>query len=279
MIVGLDLGSKEFFEADPPYSNDELLRAVRKASSLGFEAVQIGPLGNFVPIEGRRLRTVLDHLNIERNVHVGGLYDAEKFASTQEEYVRARKEMHHGVMLCKKIGSTLVSIHPPFFTTGSVVNEELKFTAKMRFLELVKEEVDFASRNHVKVALESFCYPPFIFEGLNDFAEFVSKFPSGKLGVLLDAGHVYQVGIDLSDAVHTLEDRLLDIHVHDATRDKDYRKATHLPIGKGTINFRNFLDLLLEVGYDGWLTLEVRGGEKEVVQSKQFLEGLLARAS
>jgi len=279
MIVGLDLGSKEFFEANPPYSNDELLRAVRKASSLGFEAVQIGPLGNFVPIEGRRLRTVLDHLNIERNVHVGGLYDAEKFASTQEEYVRARKEMHHGVMLCKKIGSTLVSIHPPFFTTGSVVNEELKFTAKMRFLELVKEEVDFASRNHVKVALESFCYPPFIFEGLNDFAEFVSKFPSGKLGVLLDAGHVYQVGIDLSDAVHTLEDRLLDIHVHDATRDKDYRKATHLPIGKGTINFRNFLDLLLDVRYDGWLTLEVRGGEKEVVQSKQFLEGLLARAS
>jgi sugar phosphate isomerase/epimerase len=279
MIVGLDLGSKEFFEADPPYSNDELLRAVRKASSLGFEAVQIGPLGNFVPIEGRRLRTVLDHLNIERNVHVGGLYDAERFASTQEEYVRARKEMHHGVMLCKKIGSTLVSIHPPFFTTGSVVNEELQFTAKMRFLELVKEEVDFASRNHVKVALESFCYPPFIFEGLNDFAEFVSKFPSGKLGVLLDAGHVYQVGIDLSDAVHTLEDRLLDIHVHDATRDKDYRKATHLPIGKGTINFRNFLDLLLDVRYDGWLTLEVRGGEKEVVQSKQLLEGLLARAS
>lgn len=279
MIVGLDLGSKEFFEADPPYSNDELLRAVRKASSLGFEAVQIGPLGNFVPIEGRRLRTVLDHLNIERNVHVGGLYDAEKFASTQEEYVRARKEMHHGVMLCKKIGSTLVSIHPPFFATGSVVNEELQFTAKMRFLELVKEEVDFASRNHVKVALESFCYPPFIFEGLNDFAEFVSKFPSGKLGVLLDVGHVYQVGIDLSDAVHTLEDRLLDIHVHDATRDKDYRKATHLPIGKGSINFRDFSDLLLEVGYDGWLTLEVRGGEKEVVQSKQFLEGLLARAS
>jgi sugar phosphate isomerase/epimerase len=90
---------------------------------------------------------------------------------------------------------------------------------------------------------------------------------------------VYQVGISLSDAVHTLRDRLLDIHVHDATQDKDYREATHLPIGKGTINFRGFLDLLLDVRYNGWLTLEVRGGEKEVVQSKQFLEGLLARAS
>lgn len=279
MIVGIDLGSKEFFEADPPYSNDELLRAVRKASSLGFEAVQIGPLGNFVLIEGRRLKTVLDSLNIERNVHVGGLYDAEKFVSTQEEFVRARKEMHYGIVLCKKIGSTLVSVHPPFFAMESVVEEELRYKAKMRFLELLEEIVDFASGNRVKIALESFCYSPFIFEGLNDFAQFVSKFPSGKLGVLLDAGHVYQVGTSLSDAIHTLKDRLLDIHVHDATRDKDYRKATHLPIGKGTIDFRNFLNLLLEVEYNGWLTLEVRGAEKDVVESKHFLEGLLARAS
>jgi sugar phosphate isomerase/epimerase len=279
VIVAVSLGSKEFFEADPPYDNDELLRSVRKASSLGFEAVQVGPLGSFVRIEGGRLRTVLDSLNISRNVHVGGLYDAEKFVATREEYVKARKEVHYGVMLCRKIGSTLVSVHPPFFATESLVSEKLQFRAKIRFLELLEEEVDFASRNNIKIALESFCYYPFIFEGLNDFAQFVSKFPSEKLGVLLDVGHVYQIGIDLSDALQTFGDRLLDIHVHDATRDKDYRKATHLPIGRGTINFPNFLNLLREVRYDGWLTLEVRGSEKEVVQSKQFLESLLASGS
>jgi len=279
MIVGLNLASNEFFETDPHYSNDELLRIVRRVSSLGFKSVQIGPLRYFDFIEGERLRTVLDSLNIERNVHVGGLYDAEKFASTQDEYFKAQREVHYGIMLSSKLCSTLVSIHPPFFTTGSVVSEELQFRAKMRFLELLQEEMSFASRNHIKIALESFCYPPFIFEGLDDFAQFVSKFPSEKLGVLLDVGHVYQIGIDLSDAVHTLGDRLLDVHVHDATQDRNYRKATHLPIGRGTINFPGFLNLLREVRYDGWLTLEVRGSEKEVVQSKQFLESLLVRES
>jgi sugar phosphate isomerase/epimerase len=181
-------------------------------------------------------------------------------------------------MLCKRISSTVMSVHPPFFAAENVATEELQSAAKRRFLELLKEEVDFASRNHIKIALESFCYPPFIFRGLDDFGQFVSRFPSEELGVLLDVGHLYQAGIGLSSAVHAFADRLVDVHVHDATRDKDYRKATHLPIGKGEIDFSDFLNLLHEVGYDGWLTLEIRAGEKEVLQSKEFLVSLLARS-
>lgn len=275
MIVALHSVPKGFFKTDPPYSNDELLRFVRKAASLGFEAVQIGPLRNFVPIKGERLRRVLDSLNMERSAHVGGIYDAKKFALTEEEYARVQKQIHYGITLCEEISSTLVSIHPPFFATEKKAEEELLLKAKTRFLKLVKEEVDFAIRNHIKIALESFCYHPFIFEGLHDFAQFVSKFLSNRLGVLLDVGHVYQIGIDLSEAVHMFKHRLLDIHVHDATLEKDYRRATHLPIGKGTINFPDFINFLREVRYDGWITLEIRGNETEIMESKKYLDHLI----
>jgi sugar phosphate isomerase/epimerase len=277
MIVGLNAASEGFFETRPPYSNEQLLGFVRRAASLGFEAVQIGPLRYFDPIEAEQLKIVLDACKTERNVHVGGIYDAKKFASTQEGYVKARNEARQGIMLCRRISSTLVSLHPPFFGPENVAAEELQSLAKRRFLELLKEEVNLASRDHVKIALESFCYPPSIFKGLGDFVQFVSKFPVEKLGVLLDVGHLYQIGIEPSVAVHAFADRLLD--VHDATRDKDYRKATHLPVGTGEIDFSSFLNLLREVKYDGWLTLEVRAGEKEVVQSKEFLESLLTRRS
>lgn len=277
MIVALHLAPKGFFKTGPPYSNNELLRFVRKTASLGFKAVQIGPLRNFVSIEGKRLRRVLDSLNMKRNVHVGGIYDAKKFALTEEEYARAQKQTRYGIKLCKEISSALVSIHPPFFVTRNKVNEELLLKAKTRFLELVKEEADFASRNHIKIALESFCYHPFIFEGLHDFMQFVSSFPSEKLGVLLDVEHVYQIGIDLHEAVRLFKHRLLDIHVHDATLEKTFRKATHLPIGKGTINFSDFINLLRGVGYDGWLTLEIRGSEREIMESKEYLENLIKR--
>jgi sugar phosphate isomerase/epimerase len=272
MIVALHSAPKGFFRTSPPHSNSELVALVREAASLGFKAVQIGPLIDYVPIEGERLRSVLNSVNMKRNVHVGGIYDAKKFALTEEEYAKARKQMHYGIKLCMKICSTLVSVHPPFFAVANEINEEILSRARMRFLELLKEEVDFAGRNHIETALESFCYPPFIFEGLRDFTEFISKFPSDKLGVLLDAGHVYQIGINLYDAVQAFRHRLLDIHVHDATLEKDYREATHLPIGRGTINFPEFISILRENAYDRWLTLEIRGNEKEIVDSKEYLE-------
>jgi sugar phosphate isomerase/epimerase len=278
MIVALHSAPKGFFKTSPPHGNHDLVSFVRKAASLGFKAVQIGPLTEYVPIEGEHLKSVLDSLDMERDVHVGGIYDAEKFALTEEEYAKVQKQIRYGIMFSKKISSTLVSVHPPFFAMENKLNEELLLKARTRFLKLLKEEAKFASNNHIKIALESFCYHPFIFEGLNDFAQFVSKFPSEKLGVLLDIGHLYQIGIDLSEVIHLFKHKLLDIHIHDATLEKDFRKATHLPIGKGTINFLNLIHLLQEVGYNRRLTLEIRGTEKEIVKSKDYLEKLIAKS-
>jgi len=72
MIVALHSAPKGFFKTSPPHSNNDLVSFVRKAASLGFKAVQIGPLTEYVPIEGEHLKNVLDSLKIERNVHVGG---------------------------------------------------------------------------------------------------------------------------------------------------------------------------------------------------------------
>jgi len=276
MIVALHTAPRGFFKTNLPHSNDELESFVRKADSLGFKAVQIGPLIDYVCINGARLKKVLDSLNMKRSVHVGGIYDAEKFALTEAEYAKAWKQICYGIKLSKEISSTLVSIHPPFFTEKSKTSEELLVKAQTRFLKLVKEGVDFASQNNIKIALESFCYHPFIFEGLNDFAQFMSKFPTEKLGVLLDVGHAYQIGINSYEAVQMFKNRLLDIHIHDATQEKDYKKATHLPVGKGAINFSDFVKCLREVGYDEWLTLEIRGTEEEIVESKEYLERLIA---
>jgi sugar phosphate isomerase/epimerase len=277
MIVALHSAPEAFFKAKPPHSNDELLRFVQKAASMGFKAVQIGPLSDYVPVEGERLHKVLDALGLERNVHVGGLHDARKMALSFEECAIVKKQMHDGILLCKELSSILVSVHPPFFKTVDETSEEILSRTRTRFLELLKDEADFASRNGIKVALESFCYPPFIFEGLEDFARFVEEFPSEKLGVLLDAGHVHQIGIDLERAVRAFGNRLLDVHIHDATQSKDFRRATHLPLGKGNIDFLELLSALREAGYDGWLTLEVRGTEKNIIESKECLELLVRK--
>lgn len=227
-------------------------------------------------IDGKSLKRILARYGMKSSVHVGGIYDATRFATTEEEYGRAQKEIHYGVELSKEIDSTLVSFHPPFFETSNLKKRTLLSKVRSRFLKLVEEELEFAYNNGIRMALESFCYPPFIFNGLRDFMQFVSCFPQTRLGVLLEVGHLYQAKFSLDEAIQIFENRLLDIHVHDATQQEDFRIATHLPIGRGNIDFSRLITMLREAKYDGWLTLEIHGDKKEIVESKNFLENLIS---
>jgi sugar phosphate isomerase/epimerase len=65
------------------------------------------------------------------------------------------------------------------------------------------------------------------------------------------------------------------VHVHDAILHEDYRKATHLPVGSGTIDFPKVIDSLREVNYDGWLILEIHGNESQILESRKRLEKLI----
>jgi len=275
MLVAFHSSPQGFFKSGPPYTTDELIRLVERAARMGFRCFQIGPTSSFGAIDGDRLTTVLHKWDMKSNVHVGGLYDAEKFVSQESERARFVKDLHAGVDLSRKVSSSLVSFHPPLFKSA-MPDKDLSSKAKALFLNLVREEVNFADDLGIKLALESFCYHPFIFNNLDDFREFLSSFPvTQQLGVLLEVGHLYQAGFNLDLAIQTFGHRLLDVHVHDATREKDFRKATHLPLGKGSIDFSRVTRTLDKVGYDGWLTLEIHGNEREIVESRERLENLL----
>jgi sugar phosphate isomerase/epimerase len=274
MRVALHSAPEDFFKSSPPYDAAELFDFVEKADRLGFRCLQIGPTSSYSEIDGERLRTVLDKCGMERNVHVGGLYDAKGFAVSEKELLKAQKDLRRGIELSKQLSSFLVSFHPPFFKSEHW-DKGLLSKAKTRFLRLVEEEVRFASDIGIKMALESFCYQPFIFNGLNDLVQFVSNFPPTKLGILLEVGHLYQAGFNLDEAIQTFGDRLFDVHVHDATQQKDFKKATHLPIGRGNIDFSHLVRRLRRVRYKGWLTLEIHGSDREIIESRELLEGLI----
>jgi len=99
---------------------DELLDLVEKAARLGFTCLQIGPTSSFADIDSSRLRIVLDKYGMQCSVHVGGLYDAEKFVVSEQERNRAQKDLHRGIELSEEVSSSSVSFHPPFFESISL---------------------------------------------------------------------------------------------------------------------------------------------------------------
>lgn len=265
----------DLLSGKPPFSEDDLCRLVREAASLGFKAFQIGPFYAFPHYDAAKLRRLLDQLGLERNIHIGGIYDAVRFSLGGEEYQRAFAEVLKGIELCRGVGSDLVAFHPPFFIREKDFDMQVASRARKRLQRLVEALLHEASPFRIRLALESFCYSPFIFNGLGDFGRFVDDFSSDMLGMVLEVGHLHQKELNLAEATRLFGGRLFDVHIHDAITQEDFRKATHLPLGKGGINFKAVLNALRGVNYQGWLTLEVRGQTSDVVESKKRLEKII----
>ncbi len=225
---------------------------------------------NFDP---QKMKTILNQEDIVVRLHIRPL-DVVSFV-LQEIYENERREVQRAINTGSQICVDQVSIHPPYFSSQEL-KEELKKKGVLLLKRLAIEGVERADAAGIAFSIESFCYRPFVFYSPQEFKGFLEEVPN--LGVILETGHLFQMGFDLSKMVNLFGRRIYDVHVHDATREKDFRKATHLPLGKGLIDFKKLLKDLRNVEYDGWLTLEIKPHTEidALIKSRKTLEELIS---
>jgi L-ribulose-5-phosphate 3-epimerase len=90
-----------------------------------------------------------------------------------------------------------------------------------------------------------------------EFARYVDEFDSPWLKAYFDVGNVILFGYS-QDWIRTLGKRIVKIHLKDFKR-KGYQWTNLL---EGDVNFKQVRLALQEVGYDGFLTPELSGGDK-----------------
>lgn len=73
------------------------------------------------------------------------------------------------------------------------------------------------------------------------------------LGVNLDIGHAICAGEDPGEAIRLLAGRIWNVHLEDIRGRKHY----HLVPGEGDVDFARVLAQLHEIGYDGFVTVEL----------------------
>ncbi|MDX9881832.1 MAG: sugar phosphate isomerase/epimerase [Prolixibacteraceae bacterium] len=75
-----------------------------------------------------------------------------------------------------------------------------------------------------------------------------------RMGLCIDIGHTMRIQRNPSQDVKDFFDRVLDIHIKDVTKaDAD---GSTCEIGRGVIDFKVFLNDLIDLGYSGILALE-----------------------
>ena len=116
------------------------------------------------------------------------------------------------------------------------------------------------------------------FESGQTLRQFLDRFDGGGLGVNLDPASLLINGFDPYESTRALPGRVVYAQAKDARQASTGRGGQPVPLGHGNIDWMNYLSVLEEIGYRGWLTIEQDRGDqrlKDVTASVGFLRRCL----
>ncbi len=238
--------------------------ALRKAKELGAHGVQLWIVDN--DLDPRRLSrsgredliTYMAGLSLERSAlcgDVGGFADP---ARVDEGVARTRQFID----LC-------VDLFTPVLTThiGVVPEDERAFDA---MLDAVRDVAEYAAERGCFLATETGPESP------ERLGEFLRRVESEGAKVNYDPANLCMNGFDHMAGVRELAPYIVHTHAKDgiyrsAVDQGEYKEAA---LGKGDVDFPEYLAALRSIGFDGYLTIERECGDDPVADIAEAIRFL-----
>ncbi|MGB7032605.1 MAG: sugar phosphate isomerase/epimerase family protein [Syntrophobacteria bacterium] len=259
-----------------------VFEAVEKIGRLGFGGVEImcDRPHLYPPDYGEenltRLKTLIDdqglkvtNLNSFTLFAVGDTY-LPSWIEPQEE--RREIRIQH-TLQCLKVadffGCKNISV-PPGGPVGEISREKA-----MTLFHLGLERVaPLAQELDIKILVEP--EPDLLMENTREFKEFIVDVKSPAIGVNFDIGHFFCAGEDPSEAFEELFEWIGHVHLEDIASN---RAHNHLILGRGAIQFQEVFKTMINLGYEGDISLElypyVDTPEEAGRESLEYLRALL----
>jgi sugar phosphate isomerase/epimerase len=95
-----------------------------------------------------------------------------------------------------------------------------------------------------------------------------------NIGIVYDVAHVHAIKEYLDLGIMKIKDYIRLIHLSD----NDGTQAYHYQPGKGNIDFKNIIDTLKRIHYDGYVVVDISGIDNimsEAIKMKKMLEDLI----
>ena len=210
----------------------------------------------------QNLKNIYDTTSLELTLHLpfsdmnlAGLND-----SIRAEVLR---QMKNYLTLASNYVNLAV-VHPGYLSPYGV---QVPQQAYMTNLASIRELCDFAADFGILIAVENMPDFPKIFGKYPDeMQEMLDAVGSHNVGFTLDVGHANTVGL-VDEFLDQLGDRISHVHIHDNMGKKD----EHLPLGEGTVNWKQVMEKLSN--YKGIFVTEMASVE-EGIKSLEFLRKL-----
>jgi hexulose-6-phosphate isomerase len=135
-----------------------------------------------------------------------------------------------------------------------------------RSIEAIRTALPLAAKNGVRILIEN-VWNGFLYdhEGSADqsadrLAAYIDAINSPWVGVYFDIGNHRKYGRP-EEWIRTLGSRIVKLDVKDWGRENGWAK-----IGDGDVDWKQVRAALADIGFSGWATAEVNGGDRERIQ-------------
>jgi sugar phosphate isomerase/epimerase len=231
----------------------------RIAHEFGVKGIQFTPTV-YEQTLGLSLREIPEAFRKYRlTYHIGGIWP---LASPRDgEQLEAL--LREGVSIAYENRMEDVSLHPPRLAYDG---DGERASVRSAFSDVLARWLPRYSDHGVSLSVESHVSGEFfVFDGLVDFSDFVGDLP--ELGVLIDISHLWNDGYDIDEVISAFEGcRVTGLHLGDALANEELDRGTHLPIGKGKVDFARFMSRFADDD-SVYGALEIKGLSSNIVDS------------
>jgi len=232
-----------------------LLEKFQLLKDLGFDGVELDSPNNLDPetVLAARDKTGLSIHGVVDSVH----WRDTLSDSDPEARARGVAGLETALRDCKLYGGTTVLLVP------AVVNKRISYYDAYRQSQIeIRRVLPLAEELGVKIALEN-VWNNFLLSPL-EAARYVDAFRSQAIGWYFDVGNIVNYGWP-EHWVFILGRRILKLDIKEFSRDKRDReglwKGFNVELLEGDCDWPSVMAALDEVGYGGWATAEVSGGD------------------
>ena len=164
-------------------------------------------------------------------------------------YRRIRVEhTRRALTLARELGAPCITTEP-----GGPVEPGASWSAALKlFVEGIKPVAEHAEKEGVLLLVEP--EPGLLIETADQFLELMQHVDSPAVGLNFDIGHAFCVGDDPAATIPRVKDYIRHFHLEDIAATRVHH---HLVPGEGAIDFAATFRAIRQIGYDGWVTIEL----------------------
>ncbi len=242
------------------YTKFSLIDSIVEIAKIGYKGIEImcdSPHIFPLPLDIQKIEEIknvltnnkiqISNLNAFTLFGIGDTYHPS-WIEDNLDYRRLRIEHTIScIKLANNLGAKNISIEPggPFEDSN---NREIYLNM---FIDGIKQVLPIAEEEKVKILVEP--EPGLLLENSSEFIQFIKKFDSEYIGLNFDIGHFVCVDEDPSELVFRLANYIHHFHLADIKN----RIHNHLIPGLGSINFKKIIKSINDIGFDGFITVEL----------------------